>query len=246
MLFEPAPYELSLVGLIVGWVRQRPQDQPLYAAAVVLLMLYITGGMIALAMIDIVRAGTLVYIGTSALLDASAMFFAAVIVVDPERRIDVIIRGLYRRRRSVPRSSASSAISPRSELFTLYDRARGTFQDPNVLRAVPDPALLLSRLHDLHAAAAPVLLAGRRRLHHADRHLPHLLARRLGHGGLRHAVRGDCGASSISAAARHGAARIVVYARRSVVVMAVALGVIAVATRHVEPFRRACPAGAEL
>ncbi len=134
VLFEPAPYELALVGLIVGWVIGGLKINRYMLPLLVLLMLYIMGGMIALAMMNIVPShGTpLVYIGTSALLDASAIFFAAVIAVDPERRIQVIIHAY------IAAAICAALIGifgyfTGSELFTLYGRARGTFQDPNVL-----------------------------------------------------------------------------------------------------------------
>ncbi len=134
VLFEPAPYELALVGLIAGWAISGLKISRYMLPLLVLLMLYVIGGMLSLAMMDIEPShGTpIVYLGTSTLLSASAIFFAAVITVDPERRLQLIIRAY------VAAAICAALVGiygyfTGSELFTLYGRARGTFQDPNVL-----------------------------------------------------------------------------------------------------------------
>jgi hypothetical protein len=134
VLFEPAPYELALVGLIVGWVIAGLKINRYILPLLILLMLYVIGGMISLALMDTQpNHGTpIVYIGTSALLAVSAVFFAAVIVVDPERRLQIIIRAY------IAAAICAALIGifgyfTGSELFTLYGRASGSFQDPNVL-----------------------------------------------------------------------------------------------------------------
>ena len=133
VIFEPAPYELALVGLLVGWVVSGLKVNRYILPLLVLLLLYVVGGMIGLTFVKI-EADPIIYLGTTALLAMSAIFFAAVISVDPERRLRVIIQAY------VAAAIVSALIGvlgyfgllPGSDLFTLYGRARGTFQDPNV------------------------------------------------------------------------------------------------------------------
>lgn len=133
VLFEPAPYELALVGLIVLWVVTGLKLNRYILPLFVLLVLYIVGALIGLTLKE-GWSDPIIYVGTSALLAASAVFYAAVVSADPERRFGVILHAY------VAAALVSSAIGilgyfdllPASDLFTLYDRARGTFQDPNV------------------------------------------------------------------------------------------------------------------
>lgn len=133
VIYEPAPYELLLVALIVCWTITGLQISRFMLPLVLLLALYCIGGLIGLTLME-QWIDPIIYIGTTVLLAASAVFFAAVISVDPERRFRVIIKAY------VAAAIASSLIGilgyagllPAAEFFTLYDRARGTFQDPNV------------------------------------------------------------------------------------------------------------------
>ena len=131
---EPAPYELLLLPLIVIAAAFGLNLNRHFAPMVVLLLLYVAGGWLALTALPNPADGIL-YMGTTTLLAASAIFFAAVIAPAPEERLRVIGRAYI----------AGAAIAallglcgyfhlvPGAEIFTLYDRLRGPFKDPNVI-----------------------------------------------------------------------------------------------------------------
>jgi len=130
---EPAPYELLLCPIIVVWSLFGLRLNRHFAPMAVLLLLYITGGLLALTQLRDPLAG-LMYMATSLFLGLSAIFFAAVVWVEPARRLS-IIKNAY-----IGGAVVASAIGilayfrilPNSEMFLLYDRIKGTFQDPNV------------------------------------------------------------------------------------------------------------------
>lgn len=133
VIIEPAPYELALVVLTVFWVAAGLRVNRYALPLLILMTLYVIGGLIALATMES-YGDPIIYLGTTALLAASAILFASVIAVDPERRLAVIANAY------VLASVVAAIIGilgyfgmlPGSEFFLLYDRARGTFQDPNV------------------------------------------------------------------------------------------------------------------
>jgi O-antigen ligase len=158
---EPAPYELFLVGLIGLWalfgIRLSRSIMPLIA----LILLFNIGGMIALTqMADLADAP--LYVAVSLFLALTAIFFAAIIEAD-HRRLRLIFLAY------VAGALATAMLGilgyfgaiPGGEQFTLYDRARGAFQDPNVF----GPYLVLPALYLIHGlltgrlAAAPLKVA---------------------------------------------------------------------------------------
>lgn len=165
VIIEPAPYELALVVLTVGWVIVGLRIDRYSLPLLLLLALYVAGGLIGLTMVESF-GDPIIYLGTTALLAASAILFAAIIAVDPGRRFQVIINAY------VIGAVAASLIGilgyfAGSEFFTLYGRARGTFQDPNVFGpflVLPFSYLIYSiftaqaRRPALNAAAAFVML----------------------------------------------------------------------------------------
>src|SRR5690606_11036319 len=99
----------------------------------VLMTLYLIGGLLAFS--ELHELGKpIVYFATTAFLVVSAVLFAAVIPGKPERRLNLMMTA------NVASAVISSLIGiaayfgalPAAEFFTLYERARGTFQDPNV------------------------------------------------------------------------------------------------------------------
>ena len=88
---EPAPYELLLLPLIVIAAAFGLNLNRHFAPMVVLLLLYVAGGWLALTALPNPADGIL-YMGTTTLLAASAIFFAAVIAPAPEERLRVIGR----------------------------------------------------------------------------------------------------------------------------------------------------------
>jgi hypothetical protein len=137
VFFEPSPYEvmsfLTLVTFIIGGLTLSPGLMPL----AVLLVLLNTGYSISgWSVLDDERVAPWLF--TSWYLALTAVFFAAMLGVNTEARLNALTRGCL-----IGGVIASLAaiigyfrIFPSlNELLLLYDRARGTFKDPNVLGA---------------------------------------------------------------------------------------------------------------
>lgn len=133
VIFEPAPYDLLLVGLIGLWAFAGLRISRYILPLVLLLLLYLIGGLVAF--FELRSFGDpFIYYVTTVFLAASSILYAAVIPAAPERRLTLMMRAYV----------ASAVVAgligilayfeaiPYSELFKLYDRARGPFQDPNV------------------------------------------------------------------------------------------------------------------
>jgi hypothetical protein len=133
VLFEPSPSDVLLCAVVAFWsFAGLPLSRPMLPM-IVLMLLYMVGGLLSFSQIDAFTRPA-VYMATTAFLIISSIFFAAVIQTDTERRFKVI-----------ERSYIASAIVcatlgilgyfgaiPYGEIFTLYDRAKGAFKDPNV------------------------------------------------------------------------------------------------------------------
>lgn len=130
---EPAPYELLLLPLILVWSVFGLTLNRHFAPMAVLLLVYVTGGLLSLTQLPDPTDGA-IYAATTAFLALSSIFFAAVIAVEPERRLAVV-------RKAYIAAAAIAAVLglagyfhlfPGAEIFTRYGRLKGTFQDPNV------------------------------------------------------------------------------------------------------------------
>jgi hypothetical protein len=132
VLNEPAPYELYMTGMIAIWalfgLRLSRTNLPL-------LMIFIAfniGGMIAMTQMSELKDAPL-YIAVSLFLAFTAVFYAAVIEQDrtllPVIYNSYVLAALFT---SVLGIAGYFHLFPGASIFTLYDRARGGFQDPNV------------------------------------------------------------------------------------------------------------------
>ncbi len=130
---EPAPYELLLCIAFVIWSAFGLRLNRHMAPMVVLLILYLAGGSLALTQLRDPMSG-LIYMATTGFLVVSAIFFAAVISDDTERRLRIVKNGYIAS--AVVASLLGIAgyfhLFPGADVFTLYDRIKGTFKDPNV------------------------------------------------------------------------------------------------------------------
>jgi len=134
VLIEPSPYEftffLALFVFMLGGMRLR-------AGAVVmsvLLMLYNIGGLFSL--IPFLDDGDAVlFIGVSFYLAVTAIFFAALLQDDARWRMQALTWGLVSGATiaSVAGILGYFDVAGLGALFTRFDRAAGTFKDPNVL-----------------------------------------------------------------------------------------------------------------
>ena len=162
VISEPAPYELFMAGLIGLWAIVGLRISRGVAPLLVLLVLFNVGGMLSLTVMDDLAGGPM-YIAVSLFLALSSVFFAAIIEAKPAR-LELIFHAWV----------ASAIITatlgilgyfhafPGSEAFTLYDRAKGAFQDPNVF----GPFLVAPSLYLMHGLlsgrilGAPLKIAG--------------------------------------------------------------------------------------
>jgi O-antigen ligase len=129
---EPAPYELWMAALLGIWfilgLRISRQTAPLLA----LLLTFNIGGMLSLTQMNDLATGPM-YVAVSSFLALTAVFYAA-IIEDSHKRLPLIFNAW------VFAAVITSTLGilgyfhafPGSEVFTLYDRAKGAFQDPNV------------------------------------------------------------------------------------------------------------------
>ncbi|QRM54969.1 O-antigen ligase family protein [Sinorhizobium sp. BG8] len=152
VIAEPAPYEVFMAGLIGMWAIFGLRISRNVAPLLALLLTFNIGGMLSLTVMTDMADGP-IYIAVSLFLALSAVFFAAIIEARPQR-LQLIFRAW------VASALITSLLGilgyfhafPGSEAFTLYDRAKGAFQDPNVF----GPFLVAPSLYLMHG-----LLAGR-------------------------------------------------------------------------------------
>jgi hypothetical protein len=137
VFIEPSPYELvTLTACVVFFatgLRVRLVFMPLLFTLIVLNVGYSIGAVPFLDKPEVVN-----WVLTSWYMAVTVIFFAMVMSEDTEARLDMLRRGLI-----VGAMIASLAgiagyfrlVPGGYDLLTLYDRARGTFKDPNVLGA---------------------------------------------------------------------------------------------------------------
>lgn len=146
VLFEPAPHEVWMAGIIglgfcTGLTLSRITMIPLF-----FFVLIIIGGLISVAQMADQTKGQ-IYMAITAFLGLTAVFYAAII-----ERNHKILKPIFI-------AYVVSAIGtgflgiggylgliPGGEIFTLYDRAKGAFKDPNVF----GPFLVLPALYLIH------------------------------------------------------------------------------------------------
>lgn len=135
VLFEPSPYEvmtlLTMVVFIMTGLTFRAALVPL-----ALLLILINIGY-AISAIDFLDQSMIVnWVLTSCYMAVTAIFFAMVMLANTEERVRFLMRGYIW---AAAIASAAALIGyfrlfpSANEMFLLYDRARGTFKDPNVL-----------------------------------------------------------------------------------------------------------------
>lgn len=162
VISEPAPYELFMAGLIGIWAILGLRISRSVAPLLALYLIFNIGGMLSLTVMSDLAGGPM-YVAVSLFLALSSVFFAAIIEEKPQR-----LRLIFRAWVASALITATLGILgyfnafPGSEVFTLYDRAKGAFQDPNVFGPfLVAPALYL--MHGLLAnrlAQAPLNAAG--------------------------------------------------------------------------------------
>jgi hypothetical protein len=145
---EPAPYELYMTGMIAIWALFGLRLSRTNAPLLMIFVLFNVGGMIAITQMAILGDAVL-YIAVSLFLAFTAVFYAAVIERD-KTLLPVIfnaymVAALFTALLGI---AGYFKLFPGASIFTLYDRARGGFQDPNVF----GPFLMLPAAWLLHGA----------------------------------------------------------------------------------------------
>lgn len=162
VIAEPAPYEIFMAGLIGLWALFGLRISRATAPLTVLLALFMIGGILSLTVMADLGTGPM-YMAVTGFLCLTAVFFAA-IIEESYRRLPLILNAWV----------AAAVITallgilgyfgaiPGAANFTLYDRAKGAFQDPNVF----GPFLVAPTLYLLHGlltqpiSRAPLKVAG--------------------------------------------------------------------------------------
>jgi O-antigen ligase len=170
VLFEPAPYELFVALLIGLWTITGALTIPRSVTFLLVTMIVFNmGGIISITQMEDLR-NTPLYIASSLFLSLSAVFFASLIAQQPQR-----LALMFNAWTTAAVLTSLVAIAgyfglvPDSADLTLYGRAKGFFEDPNVfapyltLPTLYSVYLLLTRplrlLLPVSAVAAVLLLA---------------------------------------------------------------------------------------
>jgi len=153
---EPAPYELYMSALIGVWFILGLRITANAASLLTLLVFFNVGGLLSLTTMAELDFDAVLYMAVSLFLALSAVFFAAIIEQDESRLATIFYA--YLAGALVTATIGIAAyfyLIPGSEAFILYDRAKGTFQDPNVF----GPFLILPIVFLLHSILSGPLLA---------------------------------------------------------------------------------------
>src|SRR5258707_3084652 len=160
VFIEPSPYEIatlaaSLIFFATGALRMRLVFIPLLLT---LFLLNVGYTISAVGVFDqtygaIDRPSVATWIATSWYMAITVVFFAMVISEDTAARLDMLRRGLLVGAMIAATSGIAgyfNLVPGGYDLLTLYDRARGTFKDPNVLGAF----LILPALFSLQSVVS--------------------------------------------------------------------------------------------
>ncbi len=150
VFIEPSPYEIvglaSMLLFVLTGISLRPALMPL---ALMLILLNI-GYAIAVVQVS-GESKPVTWVWISIFLAVTAVFYAAILSTNTQARLDHLLRG-YLAAALVAAAAGIVAyfrlFGSLSDPFVLYGRARGTFNDPNVLGAflVLPAALLFQRI----------------------------------------------------------------------------------------------------
>src|ERR1700692_75415 len=137
VFIEPSPYELVTLGAAVIFMATGLRLRLVFMPLLLLLFLLNVGYSIgAIPFID--RPEVANWIATSWYMAVTVMFFAMVVADDTEARLDMLRRGLIVGGMIAAISGIAgylNLVPGGHDLLTLFERARGTFKDPNVLGA---------------------------------------------------------------------------------------------------------------
>lgn len=162
VMSEPAPYELLMVVQVAVWFLLGLKISRAVAPLLAFLLTFNVGGILSLTVMKDLGTGPM-YLAVSTFLALTSVFYAA-IIEDRHQRLRLIFQAW------VAAAIITALLGilgyfhafPGAEAFTLYDRAKGAFQDPNVF----GPFLIAPALYLMHGlltgklSAAPLRVAG--------------------------------------------------------------------------------------
>jgi hypothetical protein len=162
---EPAPYDIYMVALVAIWALFGLRISRSVAPLFVLLALFNIGGLISMTQLPDLGDIPL-YLAVSGFLGLTAVFFAAVTEADADRYRIIFNAWVVSAALTAALGIAGYfSLFPGAERFTLYGRATGSFQDPNVFGPfLVAPAcylyyrILTGRPGDLLICALPLIV----------------------------------------------------------------------------------------
>ena len=136
VLFEPAPYEFAAVIFIPMFFISGLRYPKSLAIPTALLSALFVGGLIS-ALVAPELDVAITHVSITGFLSLTALFVAALIAGDPDKRMRqatnaYVISGVIVATLGV---AGYLHLIPMADTFTLYDRAKSTFKDPNVFAA---------------------------------------------------------------------------------------------------------------
>ena len=142
-IIEPSPYEIVLIPTLFVFAATRLKFDPLLSPLVAMLALYNVGGLLALIpWID--NHDSVAFTVTSVYVTLTAVFFACAMLEQPRQRLDAM-RGAFILAGVVASLAGILGyfnVAGLAEIFTKFNRATGTFKDPNVLGPFLVPPLV--------------------------------------------------------------------------------------------------------
>jgi hypothetical protein len=137
VFIEPSPYELVTLAAAIIFFATGLRLRLVFMPLLLLLFLVNVGYSIgAVAVLDKPEVAN--WIATSWYMAVTVIFFAMVVSEDTAARLDLLRRGLIAGALIAAASGIAgyfNLVPGGHDLLTLYERARGTFKDPNVLGA---------------------------------------------------------------------------------------------------------------
>ncbi len=131
---EPSPYEVfGAAAMFVFFASGLPLRRG-HIPLLTILVLYCFGATIAVIPV-VAEQKTAQWVAVSWFLAATTLFFACVIAEDTERRLRILMNGYMAAAiiASLVAVLAYFRLLPSADSFLLYGRAKGTFNDPNVI-----------------------------------------------------------------------------------------------------------------
>ena len=129
---EPAPYEFLVIGCFVVYLLIGVRVAPAVGPMVLLLVVFVMFGAVASLLANNVNEA-LFYTTVTAFLAATTIFFAVFVAEQPERRMRLVVTAYLVAAMVAAVAAIIGYMGVAPEILMLHGRARGTFQDPNVL-----------------------------------------------------------------------------------------------------------------